>query len=95
MIVKHQHNGFEYEFSNSGELSVGDLVFPISMGLTTGGQYYHHEFDFRDFMCGFPDDPHMVRDPHHSSNKTHEVHTSHGFGPREKYFRIIQQTKIK
>lgn len=75
-------------FSNE-DLKNGDEVFTISNGITLDGVYTHQEFDFSDYMCGYPDEPHIIKDLNHSTYKPYEVKTSHGYGPKEMYFKII------
>lgn len=70
------------------DLQVGDKVYPISHGRTKDGKYEHEYFDFRDFMSGYPDEPHTILDLHHSDDKGYEIRTDMGYGPREKYFKI-------
>jgi len=94
MIVSHVHENKCYVFSND-DLEVGDKVFPISNGLTIDGKYTHKEFDYRDFMCGFPDGPHIIKNLHYSDYKPYEIYTSHGFGPVEKYFKIISINNLE
>jgi len=89
MIIQHTHNDIDYILSNEN-LKVGDRVCPISRGRTYGDKHIHFEYDFRNFMCGFPDEPHIIQDLHYSKNdKAYQVHTSHGFGPIEMYYKII------
>jgi hypothetical protein len=94
MITKYIYEGTEYTLSNEN-LVVGDMVFPISRGRTIDNVHVHEEFDFRDFMSGFPDDPHTIKNMDYSKgqNKTYEVHTSHGWSPKECYFKIISTNK--
>lgn len=94
MTVTHEHEGNVYLFSNE-DLKGGDPVFPISNGRSDyeTGTYIHREFDFSDCMCGFPNAPHTLIDLEYSINdKAYEVRTSHGYGPKEKYFKIISIT---
>lgn len=89
MIIQHTYKEIDYILSNEN-LKVGDAVFPISRGRTWNNTHIHFEYDFRDFMCGFPDEPHLILDLHYSKNdKAYEVHTDHGFGPVEMYYKII------
>ena len=73
--------------TNEG-LKVGDKVFPISFGKTTGNKYKHMYFDFNECVCGYPEDPHTILDLHHSEDKAYEIRTDKGYGPRESYFKI-------
>ncbi len=99
MKTKYEYNGVVYTFSNL-DLKEGDEVYPISDGRCyDDGSYEHHEFRFDDYLCGFPNDPHIIIDLHHSEKngnkiyKPYEIRTSHGYGPKEEYFKIIKQTK--
>jgi len=88
MIIQHTYKGIDYILSNEN-LKVGDRVFPISRGRTWNDKHIHYEYDFRDFMCGFPDEPHIILDLNYSKNyKPYEIHTDHGFGPVEMYYKI-------
>lgn len=91
MIIEHIHNKIRYTLSNEG-LKVGDNVYPIANGRTTDdGSWILHNLDYRDFTSGFPDEPHTILDLHHSDYKPYEVRTKQGFGPIEKYYRIIKR----
>ena len=89
MIHEYAYGGAIYVFTNDG-LVAGDEVHPISRGMCKGDKFEHHYFDLRDFMCGFPDDPHTIIDLHHSDYKPYQCRTSHGFGPIEKYFKVVE-----
>jgi hypothetical protein len=90
MVIEHYHNKLRYTLSNDN-LKVGDLVYPIAEGrcLDDGG-WILHNFDFRDFCSGFPDEPHTILNLNYSTYKPEEVRTSHGFGPIEMYYKIIK-----
>lgn len=90
MKVEKVHNGIRYTLSNEGLVN-GDEVFPIGSGrcLDDGG-WILHKIDFRDFISGFPDEPHTIKNTHYSDYKPYEVHTSHGYGPIESYFKVIK-----
>lgn len=90
MKTKYVYENVEYTFSNEN-LKVGDKVFPISRGKVTDDKFEHWEFDFRDFMCGFPDEPHIILDLHHSNYKPYQSRTDHGYSPIECYFKIIEK----
>lgn len=75
-------------FSNE-DLKFGDKVFPIANGIVKENVFVFEEFDFSDYMCGYPDEPHIILNLNHSSYKPYEVKTSHGYGPKEIYFKII------
>jgi len=90
MITRHKHEGRIYVLSNEG-IEVGDEVFPISQGRLVNDEYQHREFDFRWFMSGFPSDPHKMLDLEHSDYRPFQCRTDHGFGPIEKYFRIVDE----
>jgi len=88
-------NGKHYILSNKN-LKKGDKVFPMTSGITIEGKYYHSSiYDTSDLMrldacTGFPDEPHTIKDMHYNDDfKPFEIKTSHGYGPKEKYFKII------
>ena len=95
MIKEHEFNRKKYTMSNDF-LTEGDQVFPISNGkISSDGEGYLHEyFDFRYAMSGFPDEPHTILDLHHSRSKSHQVQTTHGYGPEDRYFKIIKVEDI-
>lgn len=95
MIIKHKYNGKEYTLSNEN-LEVGDEVYSISWGKTDieNKTYEHHHFDFKHCMSGWKSAPHVILDLHHSDYKPYEVHTNHGYGPVEAYFKIIDWVKL-
>jgi len=87
--TEYEYKGKKYKFSNKN-LKVGDKVFPISDGfISDNKKYYHEKFDFRDFMCGFPDEPHTIIDLEYSKEKSYQVRTDYGYSPIECYFKII------
>jgi hypothetical protein len=89
MIIQHTYNSIDYILSNEN-LKKGDRVYPISRGRTAGNTHIHYEYDFRDFMSGFPKEPHIIEDLKHSENcKPYEIRTDHGYGPAEMYYRIV------
>lgn len=93
MKVEKVHNKVRYTLSNEN-LNVGDEVFPIARGrcLPDGG-WILHNFDFRDFMSGFPDEPHIIKDLNYASGvngkKTH-IRTDKGYSHRDCYFKIVK-----
>lgn len=88
MIIQHTYKDIDYILTNEN-LKEGDKVFPISRGRSYGDTHIHYEYDFRDFMSGFPDEPHTIVNMKYSDYKPYEVHTDHGFGPRELYYKIV------
>lgn len=101
MILKHTEKGIRYTLTNEG-LTVGDETFPISKGKIVDGKYVHEglwlarygDGAYDDLMCGLPDDPHVILDLHHDTYKPYEVHTNHGYGPVEHYFKIVEQVPV-
>lgn len=74
---------------SSDNLKVGDKVFPIARGRKTNdGSWILHELDFRDFMCGFPIDAHIIEK---INLKIGEIVTDHGYSHAECYFKIIKK----
>lgn len=96
MIVSHTYNNKIYVLSND-DLKVGDEVYPISNGISDDKTftYKHKEFDFREHMSGFPNEPHIIKDLKYSHYKPYEIHTSYGYGPVEKYFKIISINDVE
>jgi hypothetical protein len=93
MNVEHVHNGIRYTLTNDG-LKEGDKVYPIAWGrCLDGGGWILHKFDYRDFMSGFPDEPHTIIDLKHSDYKPYQVRTDMGFSPIECYYKIIKKEK--
>jgi len=93
MQTTHTYNGKIYTLSNEG-LVEGDKVFPISFGTTENGIFTHEYFKFFEWDY-FPDDPHTIEDLYYSDFKPYEIKTDHGFGPIEKYYKIISIEDIK
>ena len=90
MITEYVHKGIRYTFSNEN-IQVGDKVFPIAHGrCLDGGGWILHGFRY---LSGFPDEPHTILDLHHSDYKPYQVHTDHGYGPVEIYYKIIKKEK--
>ena len=99
MKVEKVHNKVRYTLSNEN-LNVGDEVFPIAWGrcLPDCG-WILHNFDFRDFMSGFPDEPNIIKDLNYDSGvngkKTH-IRTDKGYSHRDCYFKIVKvEERIK
>ena len=93
-IGKHL-NGIRYTLSND-DLQVGDKVYPIGRGYVTKGEFILGELDFRDFMSGFPDEPHTILDLNYDNGrqgKAYQVRTDMGFSPIESYYKIIKKEK--
>ena len=96
MIIEKVHNEIRYTLSNEN-LKVGDKVFPIANGRCLDNRgWILHDFDFRDFMSGFPDEPHTIESLKYSTYKPYEVKTDMGFSPKECYYKVIKmEEKIK
>ena len=93
MIIERTHNGIRYTLSNDN-LKVSDEVYPIARGrITDNNEFILEELDYRDFMSGFPDEPHIIEDLYYSLQKSYEVKTSHGYSPIECYYKIIKKEK--
>jgi hypothetical protein len=61
-----------------------------------GGWILHEiEFEsrhFKDFVpSGFPDEQHTILDLKHSDYKPYQIRTDQGYGPIEKYYKIIKK----
>jgi hypothetical protein len=96
MKIEKVHNGIRYTLSNDN-LKVNDKVYPIAHGRCIGdNDWILHDFDFRDLMSGFPDNPHTILNLKHSTYKPYEVLTDMGFSPVERYYKVIKkETQIK
>jgi hypothetical protein len=93
MKIEKVHNNIRYTLSNEN-LQVSDEVYPVANGrcLDDGG-WILHEFDFRDFMSGFPDEPHIIMDLNYdngSQGKVYQVRTDKGYSPIERYYKTIK-----
>lgn len=90
------HNGIRYTLSNEN-LNLSDKVYPIAKGrITDGNVFILHNFDFRDFMSGFPDEPHTILDLNYfngKQGKAYEVRTDMGYSSIESYYKIIKKEK--
>lgn len=91
MKIEHVFNKIRYTLTNEN-LNVGDKVYPIAQGrcLDDGG-WILHGLDFRDFMSGFPNEPHTIEDLNYSKSKPYQVRTDKGFSPIESYYKIIKK----
>lgn len=99
MLIEKVWEGIRYTLSNDN-LKVNDEVFPIANGRCTddGGWILHEiEFEcrhFKDFVpSGFPDEPHTILDLKHSDYKPYQIRTDQGYGPIEKYYKIVKKEK--
>ncbi len=90
MKIEKVYNDIRYTLSNDNN-KVGDLVYPIARGRhLNDGSFILHELDFRYFMCGFPDEPHTIKDIQNSSNRQ-ETRTDMGYSHPDVYFKIIKK----
>jgi hypothetical protein len=95
MLVEKVHNEIRYTLSNQN-LQVGDEVFPIAHGrCLDGGGWILHGFAWEDYVSGFPSDPHTILDLKNSDYKPEQVHTDHGTGPIEMYYKVIKMEKYQ
>lgn len=60
-------------FLCSSDIAIGSACYNVSCGI--------HDFDIGD--------PHFIMDLHNSIDKSVQIRTSHGYGPKEDYFRIL------
>jgi hypothetical protein len=87
------YEDIRYTLSNEN-LTVLDKVYPIARGrCVNNNEFILHNFDFRDFMSGFPNEPHIIKDLNYSTSKSEEVRTDCGYSPKECYFKIIKMEK--
>lgn len=99
MNIETVHNKIRYTLSNEN-LKVNDDVYPIANGrCLDNGEWILHDLDFRDFMSGFPDEPHTIKDLNYDNGKQgkpYQVRTNYGYSPIECYFKIIKmEERIK
>lgn len=95
MKIEKVYNKIRYTLSNEN-LKVGDEVFPIANGrCLDGGGWILHDLDFRDFMSGFPDEPHIIIDLNYNGRqgKAYQVRTDKGYSPIERYYKIVKLEK--
>ena len=93
MKVETIYNDIRYVLSNDN-LKVGDKVYCIGRGrVVNNNELIFHEFDFRNFISGFPDDPDIIENLNYSEYKPYEVKTDKGWSPKESYFKIIKKEK--
>lgn len=93
MKIEKVYKKIRYTLSNEG-LKVDDVVFPIASGrCLEDGSWILHEFDFSNYISGFPNEPHIILDIKHSDYKPYEVRTNFGFSPAECYYKIIKIEK--
>ena len=72
LVVVKVHEKIRYTLSNEN-LKVGDEVYPIAIGrcLDDGG-WILHELDFRGFMSGFPNEPHIIKNLNHDNGRQYQ-----------------------
>ena len=97
MKVERVHDRIRYTLSNE-DLKEGDVVYPIARGRQTEKDgWILHNIDFRDFMSGFPDDPHVIHSikidnlKEGASYREVMVYTDHGYGHYETYYKVIKK----
>lgn len=95
MKIEHVFNKIRYTLTNEN-LNVGDKVYPITRGrcLDDGG-WILHNLDYRDFISGFPNEPHTLLDLNYSKSKPYQVRTDMGYSPIECYYKIIKKEQNK
>jgi hypothetical protein len=92
MKVEKVHEGIRYTLSNEG-LKEGDEVYPVADGRQTENDgWIIHNFDFRGFASGFPDEPHIVKG-FDSTPKEKTIRTNKGYSFSECYYKIIKCEK--
>lgn len=93
MKIEKVHGKIRYTLSNDDN-KVGDSVYPIGNGrCLDDGSFIFHTFNFESCSCGFPDEPHIIKNIKHSDYKPYEVQTNFGFSPKERYFKIIKKER--
>lgn len=92
MKVERVHDGIRYTLSNEC-LHHGDEVYPVAQGRQTENGWIIHNFDFRDFMSGFPTDPHIIKSFDNSLSKEKIINTNKGYSFSECYYKIIKCEK--
>lgn len=92
MVIEKILNGYRYTLSNE-DLCAGDRVFPIASGrVINNNQWILHKIEYGD---DFPRGPHIITNLEHSNgDKSHQVSTDHGYGPKEIYFKIIKKEGV-
>lgn len=91
MTIETVFDGVRYTLSNEN-LQEGDKVFPIAEGrITKSNVFIFHNLNYE--KSGFPDDPHIIEALNYSKYKPYEINTNQGYGPREKYFKIIKKER--
>lgn len=93
MEISVVHEGQLFTFSNEN-LEVNNQVYPISNGrVNDNNEYIHESFDFSDFYetrkSKNEDDFHYILNLYNSQYKPQQIETTHGFGPIEKYYKLI------
>ncbi len=88
MKIEHHIKSKRYTLSNDN-IKNGDLVYPIANGrCLDDGSWILHSFYWTEFM--FPNEPHRVINTKHGTYKPYQIRTDHGYGPIEKYYKIIK-----
>lgn len=90
----------DYVFSNEG-ITVGDETFTITDNRLVDGECTltglrlrsGMRSDEKEYYTGFPNDPHIILDLEHSTDRSHQVRTNHGYGPVESYFKVVRVMK--
>lgn len=92
MKVEKVYDGIRYTLSNEC-LHHGDEVYPVAQGRQTENGWIIHNFDFRDFMSGFPADPHIIKSFDNRHPKEKIINTNKGHSFSECYYKIIKCEK--
>lgn len=83
-------DGREFITLTNENLKVGDKVFPISHGRIIENEYIHEKFDYGYYTSGFPTSPDTILDLNYSRYKPYQIRTDSGYGPIEKYYKIVE-----
>src|SRR6478735_1247011 len=78
------------------DVQVGDKVFPFIGGhmdnVLISPFHPKVHWDTRNFMCGWPDEPHTILDLNHpktEGNHSHKIRTDYGYGSIGRYIKVL------
>ena len=77
------------------DIKVGDKTFPFLRGhcddIEKGPFNEKINWDTKDFMSGWPDDPHIIENLNYDDYKPYRISTDKGFGSPGRYIKVIGQ----
>ncbi len=76
---------YKNQVYSNRNLKIGDEVYPLSNGKVYDKIYSHESYDF----SYLDEEAHIIENLDYSSYKPYQIATNIGYGPMEKYYKLI------